>query len=380
MVRIYDPLAFRRNNTSHSILSILTMSLSVVAYWFLHETFDTNPHEAIEAEECSDMLPNRLRQINPKLLSTYRLHKVISTTDSLESYRNWALRESITLKENHRQANKEIRVGLLRELSVAELKKIRTKCRDYLRKNKMPFYATFEFTRKVTGFKKGGKKKIKHPTDRMHGHYLLDTDKGKEELEEFFNNVCFSCGLSEGDFDVRCREIPNPKRYAFYLTKYKLPHRVILAKKNVGFRKTSCSKDWWIDANGNITSRKEIWKGYKAKRHEQEEAKRAMDIPRYYPTLPTLAEIGEVLAYGGREASGQLERLHEEIQSNIDRTGECPEIRYMIDVFDSPTGEGKVICRTHHYWEFECSTPRWGQTTATVDIWVAVHGQDRRSS
>ena len=87
-----------------------------------------------------------------------------SPTNSLESFNNLASKESQILFRNPREAKYDIVIHFLKWFSVPELKIMRDRVFDYLRKSGLNAYVALEPTDDGFG----------NPTDTVHFHILTD--------------------------------------------------------------------------------------------------------------------------------------------------------------------------------------------------------------
>lgn len=202
-----------------------------------------------------------LYQERPYRMSTYRLHKSYSTTDSLESYNNAARREVCILLRNRRKAKHEIVIHHLTELPLKQVHETWRKIKGYLKKSGIVAWTVTEITRDNRS----------KPTNRIHRHLLIDGKWSDKTLRRLFKDSCLCSGLEKKDFRIDYRTIPNFKKKVFYATKCNRPNEVILFTKHTGIRKFEAIGPWFLDESGNPISRTESWENVKKQLKELSE-------------------------------------------------------------------------------------------------------------
>ena len=214
-----------------------------------------------------------LYQINPwptERKDIYRQYTNYSSTSSLESYGNWARKESYCLFNNGRRANFTLQLNLQRAYCVSDILKLRKELNQlfaYLRRTKnFAAYAVLEITRD---------KYKKKPTDKIHTHFLIETALTVAELKDLFRRACEAAKYTPDDYEISkienitgMRDGEYKHRICNYITKDGFPKKVIMFKPNLGFRKTRKVGKFWMDKNGKPTNKEKIWaKAQKGKRN-----------------------------------------------------------------------------------------------------------------
>lgn len=211
---------------------------------------------------------NHLYQKHPRELEPFdpnRKYINRSWTSSIESYGNAARKESYCLYNNGRRANFTLQLNLLRTYLRSDVPKLRKEMDSlfgYLRrKQQIVAYAVFEVTRDEFQV---------HPVDKVHLHFLIDTELSESELRDLFHRACKSAKYSNDDYriskvenisDITDQEY---KRLCRYLVKDTAKEwrqkNPILFKYRAGFRKLRMIGKFWENSNGAPTTKKEIWK------------------------------------------------------------------------------------------------------------------------
>ena len=178
--------------------------------------------ENIETEEGTVLRVTQLHQFYPKLYqesprekSTFkppngRKHRCY--TNSYESYKNKADKETIILETNNRLPTKVIEWNLFIVLSQEEIVELRTKVFNYLRQKGIEAVVAIELTYGEND----------RPNNTVHFHLLTDDPRSEKELENLLAKACErkAVGLVRGkDFKVRCRKLTRPEKYFAYFTK-----------------------------------------------------------------------------------------------------------------------------------------------------------------
>ena len=196
----------------------------------------------------------------PRQEETYTEYPVYSWTSSKESYSKTASREAYCLFNNGRKANFTLQLNLYRMYFVQDIEALRKELSilfAYLRrKKKIAAYAVLEVTRDQLGM----------PTNKVHFHFLIDTDLSENKLKKLFHRACKSAGYTRNDYrlskvdDISGKPDDEYRWLCKYIVKAdRLPKKVILFKKHLRLRKTRTVGDFWLDANGDPTTKKAIW-------------------------------------------------------------------------------------------------------------------------
>ena len=195
----------------------------------------------------------RIVQINPfrqcNLNFNYRLVKSRSPTDSLETFCNLALRETLILRLNPRVAKYEIVLHVLKLLTIPEIKSFRKRVFDYLRKMKINAVANIEPT--TDGFG--------NPTDTVHFHVLTDDVRGEMFLRDLLKTACLAAGLLSNEFRIDYRPLYDYHGYIRYFTKRDYPEKVYLFVRGSRIQRFYTIGNWFIDVDGNKRSKADIW-------------------------------------------------------------------------------------------------------------------------
>lgn len=220
--------------------------------------------EGCGAEDEASVILNtqslQLRQRNPKRCSTYRVQRVVSATDSMESYQHRVKSERTLLWWNHREPTVEVVIHFLKVLQIEEIRKRWAKISRYLREHGIEAFAVVEPTRcrLVAGL----------PYDRVHFHILTDDSRGENELRKLFNEACERSGMCRGrgnrlvrceDFRVDYKENPASICFDYYL-KYgeKYKDRAVLFVKGLRLQKFYTIGKWFKDENNAKKSKKKM--------------------------------------------------------------------------------------------------------------------------
>jgi len=197
----------------------------------------------------------QLYQVNPRIKSTYTLHRNISLTDSLESYQNRAWKETVILRRNNRVPSKELVLHFLKVLSAKSISTYRTKIFRVLKDNRLEAVASIELTKDGNG----------KPNNTVHFHILTDDQRSEGELRKLLETACERQGLVKGtDFWITYCELYDGYGYFEYFTKYRFSDRVILFEKGTGLDKFYQIGKWFGK------SKKQIWKEYIDERYRIE--------------------------------------------------------------------------------------------------------------
>lgn len=196
-----------------------------------------------------------------------------SWTSSLESYRNAARKASFCLFHNGRRANFTVQLNLQRTYFVQDVPSLRaelTKLFSFLgRKKSIVAFAVLEITRNE--FKTV-------PTDKVHVHFLVDTALTEAELIDLFRRACKAAKFTPDDY--RISKVENiagisdgayKHRACNYIVKDVRSDKIIMFKRNLGFRKIRTVGKWWTDENGQPTKKEKIWKQAHSKRKVNKE-------------------------------------------------------------------------------------------------------------
>ena len=188
-------------------------------------------------------------------------HINYSATSSLESYPNWARKEAFCLLHNGRRPNFILQLNLQRpyfRADIPNLKKELDSLFAYLRrKKKIVAYAVIETTRNE--YKTG-------PSDKVHIHFLIDTELAEGELKNLFHRACKSAKYTPDDYRIsKVKSIAgisdNEYKYRIcnYIVKDGFPDKIILFKRGLGFRKIRTIGKFWVDSAGRPTTKEKIW-------------------------------------------------------------------------------------------------------------------------
>ena len=228
------------------------------------------------------MYPIVQRKLKHKCTNNFLPPNVInrSPTDSLESFNNLASKEAQILFRNPREAKYEIVIHFLKVYMEPELKKIRDKVFDYLRKSGLNAFVALEPTDDGFG----------NPNDCVHFHILTDDDRGIDFLRELGRTICLAAGLQdkevcnapENEFDVECRGLYDYAGYIDYVTKHNREDEVHLFIRGSRIQRFYFLNDWYIDANGNRRNKTDIWKEIiqetRARDHANTEQHKSNDV------------------------------------------------------------------------------------------------------
>ena len=201
----------------------------------------------------------RIVQRHPRLKSkkTYGhpLAKNRSSSDSLESFQNRASKNVQILQRNYRVPQYEIVLHFLIVFSPEKLKKMLKRVFGYLRKAGLSAYANLEPTDDGFGT----------PTDTVHSHILTDDGRGEDFLRQLVRTSCLAAGLqdkavsgaSRNEFDVECRSLNNGDDYYRYEEKLGYDTHLFITGTNI--QRSYTIGNWFIDADGNLMTKKAIW-------------------------------------------------------------------------------------------------------------------------
>ena len=176
-----------------------------------------------------------------------------SFTESMPSYMKAARRESWILEHCGRRPNHEIVLRYFVEWDIKMIRQHWQRIRANMKRAKITFAATVEFTDGKNG----------RPSNCLHYHFLIDSTMSREELKETMKTICLSSsiGTYRQDFDLI---FPNAgikdwgTRKIHYFTKYKLTGKVYLFKTGLRLKKFYYSSDWFLEAEGTVTTRAKI--------------------------------------------------------------------------------------------------------------------------
>jgi hypothetical protein len=230
-----------------------------------------------------------------------------SPTDSLESYNNLAKKEAQMLRRNPRKAKYEITWHILIFLDIPELKSIRDKVFDYLRKAGINAVACIEPTRDGFG----------NPNDTVHFHILTDDERGIDYLKDLTRTACLAAGLQDkavshaakNEFDVECRELWDYDGYIKYFTKVDMPEKVHLFIQGSRVQRFYTIGDWYIDDDGNTKQKGESW----------QEVKRETRAKRYAETKARLQRTEKFIPVRHRKTTWEFPTNHTRLQALLDK-------------------------------------------------------------
>ena len=198
------------------------------------------------------MVEEELYQANPRRHDRSERYKPKSFTESHESYQRAARKETWIHQNNHRTPNHEIVLHYLTEISVKELRERWKKIQRVLSRLGIEFLASLELT---LG-------KNKKPNNTVHYHFLVDHPMSRDELKDMFKCICLCLGLGEKDFSLN---FPNKGIYDFgkrkikYFVKDGHHDKVVLFTTGLRLQKFYHSKNWFLDENGNPTTKAKIY-------------------------------------------------------------------------------------------------------------------------
>ena len=132
----------------------------------------------------------RLYQHPGRRRNTYTRHTSRrSWTDSHETFQNAARREYELLLANHRQANHLVTVKYFREFSAQEIRTRWLKLKDQLIEQGITAFALVEITTGIHVLSDGSHQH--YPINRIHYHFLVDSDLSECQLRDIFNRAWF---------------------------------------------------------------------------------------------------------------------------------------------------------------------------------------------
>lgn len=206
---------------------------------------------------------SHLYQKKPRLETPYnpnRPYGVCSWTSSIKSYEKATRKESGCLFKNDRRAKFLLQLNLQRSYFLADFPQLRKgldRMFAYLRRKKnIVAYAVLEVTRN---------KRKTRPIDQVHLHFLIDTLLTEDELRDLFHRACKAAKYTPDDYRIsRITNIAGKpdfeyKRICRYLVKDGNPDKIIMFKPGIGLRKIHTIGKWWVDKDGNPTTKKKIW-------------------------------------------------------------------------------------------------------------------------
>jgi len=248
-------------------------------------------------------------QIRPRLALKKDLPPNVinrSPTDSLESYNNLARKETIILWRNHRQATVVVVLRIHKFLSKQAINAYRKKVFAELSKREIIAVANIEPT--TDGFD--------NLTGNVHFHILIAGNHTEDDLRNLLTAACLMAGLKnkmwfpsipKDEFSITYETLYNYRRYIRYFTKYnppntERPHRVNLftkgerGKPGTRIQRFYTIGNFFIDAEGNPTTKTQIWEEYKQELQEKTRAKCEAQSPP--PPMPNeKADVYEFCNY-----------------------------------------------------------------------------------
>ena len=180
------------------------------------------------------------------------------------------------LMAGHRRARHEIGINFLKRFTISEIKDKFKLIREYLVEYEITAFSIVEISRDGYG----------NPVNRVHYHFLIDSDLSKRQLRETFKSACRHAGLhpnkSEPDRTCRVlyRPIPDPKRdvdkqgnplspeEAFdkrvrYILKYNTLKKPILFRRRRDrekrINKIASINQWFINSDDSPMHKKKKW-------------------------------------------------------------------------------------------------------------------------
>ena len=202
-----------------------------------------------------------------------------SPTYSLETFDNLASKQSQMLFRNPREAQYDLVIHFLKWFGVPELKVMRDKVLDYLRKSGLNAHVSLEPTDDGFG----------NPTDTVHLHIITDDDRGKDFLLNLGRTSCLAAGLQDkaichatkNEFDVECHKLYDYGGYIDYVTKHNREEKVHLFIRGSRIRRFYTLNDWFIDATGSRRKRGDIWGSIKQEKQYKGFVKRLKKSERF---------------------------------------------------------------------------------------------------
>lgn len=204
-----------------------------------------------------------LFQKKPRLETPYnpnRPYSVCSWTSSLASRAKAARKESCCLFNNGRRAKFILQLNLFRTYLVSDIPQLRKELDRlfaYLRRKKNTVaYVVLEVTR--------GKQKTK-PTDKVHLHFLIDTELTESALRNLFHGACAAAKYMSDDYSISSvKNIAGKPDHEYcricrYIVKDGYSDKIVMFKSGLGLRKIRTIGRWWTDKDGTPTKKEEIW-------------------------------------------------------------------------------------------------------------------------
>ena len=174
-----------------------------------------------------------------------------SFTANRIAFRNSTYLEYLIHKRNPRIPNQEITLHYLERFDIKTIKMYWKELKKNMDRAKLHFAATIELTRG----------RNKRANGCVHHQFIFDTTLSRKKLKATMREVCLNSGINEQHFML---DFPNKgitdwgERKIKYFTKNSRWETVYLFKKGLRLRKFYHSKDWFLDENGEPTSKKII--------------------------------------------------------------------------------------------------------------------------
>jgi hypothetical protein len=109
----------------------------------------------------------------------------------------------------------------------------------------------------------GGERRYR-PVNRIHYHFLIDSNLSKRQLRVVFNRSCIESGLAKNEFGIVYEAIPDRKsfeRKVKYILKFdNFSNQAILFRPFTGINKICGVGRWFINSDGTRMNKDAVWK------------------------------------------------------------------------------------------------------------------------
>jgi len=166
---------------------------------------------------------------------------------------------------NPRQANHLITLKYLRVFSAQEIRVKWLLLKESLKQQGIIAFSVIEITTRRHILP--DRRYRDYPINRVHYHFLVDSNLSERRLRSVFKHACLDAGLEKGEFGIMYEAIPDRGEFDHkcrYILKYDtFKDQAILFRpeKEIGKLDKICSIGrWFIDADGRRPNKDEMWK------------------------------------------------------------------------------------------------------------------------
>jgi hypothetical protein len=199
-----------------------------------------------------------------------------SWTYSLDTYQKSACKEFFLLKDNYKAGKvyRVVCVNYQKEFFIQEIQAKFKLIKEHLRKQGVVAYTVVEITKDI----------CHNPVNRIHYHFLIQSQESKDRLSERFNEACLYAGLQpKTEYLLRVydpiTDVDTYERTVKYLVKYgqkyldeeyikKNPKkRIILFRRKIGINKIDqIGSDkigrWFTWPDGSRATKEDLWNAH----------------------------------------------------------------------------------------------------------------------